>query len=83
MSWETDIGSFRIRIAIPFDVMEQAESSTSEIRTKIAGGLAAQTLQRYPQLAFSASHDPVALWSDIRKSILAAMEQHSSVLRAG
>jgi type II secretory pathway predicted ATPase ExeA len=76
-SWETDIGSFHIRIAIPSDVMQQAGSSPHEIRTKIAGSLAAQTLQKYPQLAFSAAHDPVSLWSDIRKSILAAMEQHT------
>jgi type II secretory pathway predicted ATPase ExeA len=82
-AWETDIGSFHIRIAIPSDVMRQAVSSTSEIRTKLAGSLAAQTLQKYPQLAFSASHDPVALWSDIRKSIINAMEQHTPVLRAG
>jgi len=82
-AWEADIGSFHIRIAIPSDVMRQAVASTSEIRTKLAGSLAAQTLQKYPQLAFSASHDPVALWSDIRKSIINAMEQHTPVLRAG
>jgi hypothetical protein len=44
---------------------------------KIAGTLAAQTLQRYPQLAFSTSQDPVALWSDIRKSILNELEQYA------
>ncbi len=81
-SWETDIGSFHVRIVIPLDVMRQAGSSSSEVRTKIAGSLAAQTLQKYPQLAFSASHDPVTLWSDIRKSILAAMESRMEFLRA-
>ena len=42
----------------------------------MAGSLAAQTLQQYPQLAFSSSHDPVTLWGDITKSILAAFKQH-------
>jgi type II secretory pathway predicted ATPase ExeA len=83
MSWETDIGSFHIRIAIPPDVLQQVDSSPSDIRTKIAGSLAAQTLQKYPQLAFSSSHDPVALWSDIRRAILTAMEQHTRALAAG
>ena len=76
-SWETDIGPFRIKIAIPFDILQQAGTSTSETRTKMAGSLAAQTLQQYPQLAFSSSHDPVTLWGDITKSILAAFEQHT------
>jgi type II secretory pathway predicted ATPase ExeA len=76
-SWETDIGPFRVKIAIPFDILQQAGTSTSETRTKIAGSLAAQTLQRYPQMAFSSSHDPVALWGDITKSILNAFDRHS------
>jgi hypothetical protein len=57
--------------------LQQAGASTSETRKKIAGSLAAQTLQKYPQMAFSSSHDPVALWGDITKSILTAFEQHS------
>lgn len=77
MSWETDIGPFHIRIAIPFDILQQARSSTSETRMKIAGSLAAQTLQKYPQMAFSSSHDPVALWGDITKSILTTFERPS------
>ena len=76
-SWETDIGPFRVKIAIPFDILQQAGASTFETRKKIAGSLAAQTLQRYPQMAFSSSHDPVALWGDITKSILTAFEQHA------
>jgi uncharacterized protein YdgA (DUF945 family) len=76
-SWETDIGSFHIKIAVPFDVLREAGLSTWETRTKIAGALAAQTLQKYPQLAYSPSQDQVALWSSIRKSILSAFEQHA------
>jgi MSHA biogenesis protein MshM len=81
-SWEADIGPFHIRIAIPSNIMQQAGISSSEVRVKMAGSLAAQTLQKYPQLAFSASHDLVALWSDIRKSILTTMELHTETLRA-
>ena len=76
-SWETEIGSFHIRIEVPFDILRQAGLSTWETRTKIAGTLAAQTLQRYPQLASSPSQDQVALWSNIRESILSAFEQHT------
>lgn len=82
-SLEMNIGSFHIRIVVPADIMRQAESSSPDVRTKIAGSLAAQTLQKHPQLAFSASDDPVALWSDIRKSIIAAMEQHTRTAAAG
>ena len=76
-SWETDIGSFHIKIAVPIDILRQAGLSPWETRTKIAGTLAAQTLQRYPQLAFSPSQDQVALWSNIRNSILSAFDQHA------
>ncbi len=76
-SWETDIGSFHIKISIPFEILREAGASSSERRRKMAGSLAAQTLQKYPQLAFSASHDPVSLWGDITQSILAVFEQHS------
>ena len=76
-SWETDIGSVHIKISIPFEVLQQAGASSTEKRVKMAGSLAAQTLQNYPQLAYSSSHDPVALWGDITQSILTVLEQHS------
>jgi type II secretory pathway predicted ATPase ExeA len=74
LNWETDIGNHRIQIAVPRMVVEQIWSATPEAMAKIAGAIAAQTLQRYPQLAFSPSHDPVTLWSDIRKSILMVID---------
>ena len=76
-SWETDIGSFHIKISIPLEVLQQAGASSTEKRVKMAGSLAAQTLQNYPQLAYSSSHDPVTLWGDITQSILSVLEQHS------
>ena len=76
-SWETDIGSLHIKISIPLEVLQQAGASSTEKRVKMAGSLAAQTLQNYPQLAYSSSHDPVTLWGDITQSILSVLEQHS------
>ncbi len=76
-SWETDIGSFHIKVSIPWEILRQAGSSSTEKKMKMAGSLAAQTLQKYPQLAFSSSHDPVTLWGDITQSILTLFEQHS------
>ena len=76
-SWETDIGSVHIKISIPLEVLQQAGTSSTEKKMKMAGSLAAQTLQNYPQLAYSSSHDPVALWGDITQSILSVLEQHS------
>jgi len=77
-SWETDIGSFHVKIEVPIDILHQAGLSPWETRTKIAGTLAAQTLQKYPELAFSPSQDQVVLWSNIRNSILSAFEQHAA-----
>jgi hypothetical protein len=76
-SWEANIGSLHITITIPHDMLEQVGRSSGEAKMKMAGTLAAQTLQRYPQLGFSSSVDPVTLWSDIRKSILNAFDRHS------
>jgi hypothetical protein len=78
VSWETDIGSLRITIGIPGEVLRQASAADREGRVKIAGALAAQNLQKYPQLAFSSSQDPVVLWSDVRRSILSALEAHTT-----
>lgn len=79
VSLDADIGTLRIKIGIPAEVLRQACAATDEARLKIAGTLAAQNLQKYPQLAFSASQDPVVLWSDVRRSILNAFEAHTAV----
>jgi hypothetical protein len=71
---EARIGKFKIRIGIPVQLIRQARQSTRENRLKMAGGLAAQTLQKYPQLTFSTSADPVAVWSEIRNFILTTLE---------
>ena len=52
-----------------------ATSSTRENRAKLAGSLAAQTLDKYPQLTSENAVDPVALWSEIKSLVLNAFER--------
>ncbi len=64
------IAGFKIRIEIPQHILEQAQSATSEQRKKIAGVLAAQTLEKNPQLTATPTTDPVSVWSDILNAII-------------
>lgn len=72
---EVTIGKYGININIPPHIMEQAQSFTEEHRSKLAGVLAAQTMQKYPQLTLTVGTDPVTIWSDIRESILLRLMQ--------
>lgn len=74
---ETWIGDLKIRIEIPQNVFIEARTSTKAQRMKLAGGLAAQTLQKYPQLTGPSVSDPVSLWNDITNVILSTLEQGS------
>ncbi len=64
------IGGYKIRIEIPQHILEQARSATSEQKKKIAGVLAAQTLEKNPQLTATPTADPVSVWSDILNAII-------------
>jgi type II secretory pathway predicted ATPase ExeA len=75
---ETWIGNLKIRIEIPQNVVIQARTSTRAQKMKLAGGLAAETLQRYPQLTGPSISDPVSLWNDITNVILSTLEQGES-----
>ncbi|MBP1746432.1 MAG: ATPase [Deltaproteobacteria bacterium] len=72
---EVSIGKYGINVNIPPHIMEQAQSFTEEHRSKLAGVLAAQTMQKHPQLTGSVDMDPVAIWSDIRECILLKLKQ--------
>lgn len=72
---DTWIGNLKITIEIPQNVVQQARTSTKAQRVKLAGGLAAQTLQKYPQLTAPSASDPVSLWNDITNVILSTLEQ--------
>jgi general secretion pathway protein A len=71
---EAVIGRCKITIGIPLPLLDSVTSSTRENRAKLAGNLAAQTLEKYPQLTREAA-DAVALWSEIRNLILGVFER--------
>jgi len=74
---EAIVGKFKIKIGIPSQLLKMAVSSTRENRVKLAGMLAAQTLDKYPQLTSETATDPVALWSEIKTLILNALEREA------
>jgi type II secretory pathway predicted ATPase ExeA len=67
---EIEINDMKVTINLPHHIIEQGQSLTGESRIKLAGALAAQTLQKHPQLMTSRFSDPVHVWSEIRKSVL-------------
>ncbi len=72
---EAVVGGFKINIEIPLQLLELATSSTRENRAKLAGSLAAQTLEKYPRLTSQAAVDAVSVWSEIKNLILSAFER--------
>jgi type II secretory pathway predicted ATPase ExeA len=68
------IAGCKITIEIPPHILEQTQSSNSEQKRKIAGVLAAQTLEKNPQLTASPTVDPVSVWSDILNAIMNKLE---------
>ena len=72
---EAIVGKFKIKVGIPLQLLKMATSSTRENRAKLAGSLAAQTLDKYPQLTSENAVDPVALWSEIKSLVLNAFER--------
>ncbi len=80
---EAIVGRFKIKIGIPVQILKVAASSTRENRIKLAGSLAAQTLDKYPQLTNETSTDPVALWSEIKGLILNAFEREMAQSEVG
>jgi len=73
------IGKYKIKIGLHLHLIKQSVSTTREDRVKLAGSLAAQTLEKYPQLTVESVHDPVALWSEIKNLILSAIERHIEI----
>jgi hypothetical protein len=64
------IAGCKITIEIPPHILEQTRSGSTEQKRKIAGVLAAQTLEKNPQLTASPTVDPVSVWSDILNAIM-------------
>jgi MSHA biogenesis protein MshM len=74
---EMCIGQVRIKIKFPERLMRQSLSSNQEHRFKLAGGLAAETLRKYPHLMTSLSADPVPVWLEVRDFILKRITHES------
>jgi type II secretory pathway predicted ATPase ExeA len=70
---EMSIGPVRIRIQIPRHLLKQSRSASNEHRYRLAGGLAAETLKKNPELVSSLSADPVPIWLEIRDFVLNRM----------
>jgi type II secretory pathway predicted ATPase ExeA len=69
-SGEIEIGTMKVRVNVPVHLIKRAQSLTQENRIKVAGALAAQTLQQHPQLVSSHLSDPVHVWGEIRECVM-------------
>lgn len=67
---EVQIGQQKIKLAIPAQVIKQAQSSNNENKNKLAGYWSAQILKGHPNLMHSSMADPVALWFEVKSVIL-------------
>lgn len=68
------IAGCRIRIEIPSHIAEQTIGAGVDQKRKVAGVLAAQTLEKNPQLTASPTVDPVSIWSEILTVIMRRLE---------
>ncbi len=67
---EVYINGVGIPVAISPHVLEEVVVAPQEYRDRIAGVLAAQTLEKHHNLVSTISKDPVAVWGSIRDFIL-------------
>jgi hypothetical protein len=67
---EIEIGKMKVRVNVPVHLIKRAQSLTRESRIKVAGAVAAQTLQQHPQLVSSHFSDPVHVWGEIREFVM-------------
>jgi type II secretory pathway predicted ATPase ExeA len=71
---EIHVNGTRILVRIPPAVMEEAAASSPEQWDRLAGVLAARTLEENPALVSPVSKDPVAVWEAIHDLILSRLE---------
>jgi type II secretory pathway predicted ATPase ExeA len=72
---EITISQYGVNVNIPADVIDESRCFSNEECTKMAGLLAAQTIQRHPRLTAVWGVDPLAVWSEIREVILTRLRQ--------
>ena len=68
------IAGCKIKVEIPTHIYEQTVNAGLDQKRKIAGVLAAQTLEKNPQLTASPTVDPVSVWSEILTVIMKRLE---------
>ncbi len=64
------IGKQKIQLAIPANIIKQAQSASNENKNKLAGYWSAQILKGNPQMMHSSMSDPVAVWFEVKNIIL-------------
>jgi type II secretory pathway predicted ATPase ExeA len=67
---ELPINQYGVNVNIPANVIDESHFFSDEQRMKLAGVLAAQTIQKHPRLTATWGVDPLAVWSEIREVIL-------------
>jgi type II secretory pathway predicted ATPase ExeA len=72
---ELPIDQYGVNVSIPADVLGDSHFLPEDQITKLAGVLAAQTIQKYPRLTATWGVDPLAVWSEIREVILVRLRQ--------
>ena len=75
---EVIIGSQKIKLTIPKQMIKQAASSSRERANKMAGYLAAQILKNNQQLISSPLIDPISVWNELKNLILSKMNISSN-----
>ena len=72
---EIAINQYGVNVNIPADVIDESHACSDEQITKLAGILAAQTIQKNPRITATWGVDPLAVWSEIREAILSRLRQ--------
>lgn len=72
---EISIEQYGVNVSIPADVMDESHCFSDDQMTRLAGVLAAQTIQKYPRITATWGVDPLAVWSEIREVILVRLRQ--------
>ena len=78
-SVEIEIGDMKATVNVPFQIIQQAQSSTREHRVKLAGAMAARALQQNPKFTSSRFSDPVDIWGKIRESFMNVFEEEKKL----
>jgi type II secretory pathway predicted ATPase ExeA len=71
---EIPIDQYGVYVTIPGDVISESRAFNEDQCIKIAGLLAAQTIQKNPRLTATWGADPLAVWSEIREAILTRLK---------